>query len=239
MLPLTSTHWYTWQINFGGLNTDNMNEMSGTGAKLTEGALKLGRALGVLENPKVRCYAGIMKICINLTFFFPQSSAAMKQTEKYVQNAMKNKLCVKCLLFFSWMGNSHLSCVIWMQPVAAMNLAMSPCEIGRSVIALMEVIQKAPDVAVDTLCRLSSLYQTARDWIMFPQFIVTWTHNRWRVQSAAHSGNLVESVVTLLRLLACLLVCLLVCWLIDLFIYHLIYLIDNWYYFYLAVFDGA
>ena len=44
--------------------------MSGTGAKLTEGALKLGRALGVLENPKVRCYAGIMKICINLTFFF-------------------------------------------------------------------------------------------------------------------------------------------------------------------------
>ena len=112
MLPLTSTHWYTWQINFGGLNTDNMNEMSGTGAKLTEGALKLGRALGVLENPKVRCYAGIMKICINLTFFFPQSSAAMKQTEKYVQNAMKNKLCVKYLLFFSWMGNGKLSFIL-------------------------------------------------------------------------------------------------------------------------------
>ena len=87
----------------------NIYEMSGTDAKLAEDALKLGRALGVLANPKVRRYAGIARnlYCINLKLFPPpQSPAAMKQAEKYVQNAMKNKLCVEKFYCFC-MNRKH------------------------------------------------------------------------------------------------------------------------------------
>ena len=229
MLPLTSTHWYTWQINFGGLNTDNMYEMSGTVAKLTEGALKFGRALGVLTNPKVRRYAGIVKICINSTFFFPHRARPPWSKQKSMFRTPWRTNCAWniCCFFREWETHIYLA---WFE----CNLL--PPWIWRWVLVKSagqwlhwwRWFKKPPMPRLT--CFVGYLRYTKQRVtelcsrnLLLRELIIA----RWRVQSAAHSGNLVELIVTLPRLLACLLaclfacllVCLLVCWLIDWLIY--------------------
>ena len=78
-----------------------MCEMSGTVAKLTEGALKFGRALGVLTNPKVRRYAGIVKICINSTFFFPTELGRHEPSRKACSERHEEQIvCGTFVVFF-------------------------------------------------------------------------------------------------------------------------------------------
>ena len=78
----------------------------------------------------------------------------MKKAEKYVQNAIKNKLCVE----------SHVSCARLCapfscikdktfaldSPMRSINWCVTFCVLlfARSVIALMEVIQKSTEAAV-------------------------------------------------------------------------------------------